>query len=78
MNTTLAIVGTAIVVTAGRIVKGEGASARVFVGGGFAAVFLAILNGPAPQVARGLAALMFLSSLFVYGTPIATAVGAVR
>jgi hypothetical protein len=70
VNTTLAVFATGIVVVAGKWAKSEKLDVKTGVGLTFLALFLSIMDGPAPQVARGLAALVFLSALFTYGTAI--------
>ncbi len=66
-GTTTYTVGTVVVATAGTWAKGETLTPRIIVGGVFLALSLSILQRQAPPVASRLAALIFLTSLFVYG-----------
>lgn len=72
MSTTTLVVGTGVIVAAGRVVSGKGMSIDVVVGGAALAISLAFL----PDIlAERFALMVFIIALFAYGPAIAHSTG---
>jgi hypothetical protein len=70
MNTTTTVVGTGIVVAAGRWSQGKGVEMRTFVGVGVLAIFLAIMGEGNAKLAQQFGALVLVAAVLIYAIPI--------
>jgi hypothetical protein len=75
MNTTNAVLMTAVVVVAGRWANEKPLSIRIAVGTAGLALFLAVLNSSSPDLASKFAVLILLAAVFQYGPGIVKKAG---
>lgn len=71
------LAAAAVIGAGNAIAEGQAPSARQLVGFGFVAVGLATASMFAPDLAGGMAALVLVSTAFLYGTPLYDAVSGV-
>jgi len=78
MNTTNAVLMTAVLVVAGHWANDKPLDIRIAVGTGGLALFLAVINSSQPELASKFAVLIMISAVFLYGPGIAKKTGLIK
>lgn len=75
MDTTTAAVTTGVVVAAGRWSQEKKVDAKIFVGTGIVAIFLAVIASNNEKLASQFAVLILVSAVLMYGVDIGKKIG---
>lgn len=76
IDTTTSVMATGIVVTVGRWSQEKKLEFRIFVGFGFLAIFMAVMQSGNEKLAQQFAALVLVAAVMYYGVPIGQKLGA--